>query len=70
MIKALLVIRLKQVYRGLIGIGMIRLVFLIGLIGFVGKCEPYQMIISYERNAKQFLFEKVNLNYSLLYLSP
>ena len=36
MVKALLIIRLKQIYRGLIGIGLIRLVFLIALIGFLG----------------------------------
>lgn len=36
MIKALLIIRLKQIYRGLIGIGLIRGIFLIGLIGFLG----------------------------------
>ena len=36
MIKALLIIRLKQFYRGIIGIGLIRIIFLIGLIGFLG----------------------------------
>ncbi len=36
MIKALLIIRLKQFYRGIIGIGLIRIIFLIGLIGFFG----------------------------------
>lgn len=36
MIKALFKIRLKQIYRGIIGIGLIRLVFLVGLIGFLG----------------------------------
>ncbi|MCW3804809.1 hypothetical protein [Plebeiibacterium marinum] len=36
MVKALLIIRLKQIYRELIGIGLIRLVFLIALIGFLG----------------------------------
>lgn len=36
MIKALLIIRLKQIYRGLIGIGLIRLVFLSALIGLLG----------------------------------
>jgi len=36
MIKALLIIRLKQIYRGLIEIGLIRLIFLFGLFGFIG----------------------------------
>lgn len=36
MITALLKIRLKQIYRGLIEIGLIRLIFLIGLFGFLG----------------------------------
>ena len=36
MIRALLLIRLKQSYRGLLGIGLIRLVILIALIGFLG----------------------------------
>lgn len=36
MIKNLLVVRLKQISRGLVGIGFIRLIFLIGLTGFVG----------------------------------
>jgi hypothetical protein len=33
MIKALIKIRVKQIYRGLIGIGLIRLIFIIGLLG-------------------------------------
>lgn len=36
MIRALLKIRLKQIYRGIIGIGLIRFIFLVGLIGFLG----------------------------------
>lgn len=35
MIKALIKIRFKQLYRGIIGIGLIRMIFLIGLLGFV-----------------------------------
>jgi len=35
MIEAFVKIRLKQIYRGLIGIGLIRIIFLIGLIGFI-----------------------------------
>lgn len=35
MIEALIKIRFKQLYRGIIGIGMIRMIFLIGLLGFV-----------------------------------
>lgn len=36
MIRALLKIRLKQIYRGIIGIGLIRFIFLVGLVGFLG----------------------------------
>lgn len=36
MIRALLKIRLKQIYRGIIGIGIIRFIFLVGLFGFLG----------------------------------
>lgn len=36
MIRTLLIIRLKQIYRGLIGIGFFRIVFLLGLMGFLG----------------------------------
>ena len=36
MIEALVIIRLKQFYRGLIGIGLIRIIFLIGLLAFIG----------------------------------
>lgn len=35
MIEALIKIRFKQLYRGIIGIGLIRMIFLIGLLGFV-----------------------------------
>ncbi len=36
MIKALLIIRFKQIYRGIFGIGLIRGIFLIILLGFLG----------------------------------
>ncbi|MFV0591693.1 MAG: hypothetical protein ACK5M7_09930 [Draconibacterium sp.] len=36
MIRALLKIRLKQIYRGIMGIGLIRFIFLVGLVGFLG----------------------------------
>lgn len=36
MIMALLKIRLKQIYRGIIGIGLIRFIFLVGLVTFLG----------------------------------
>ena len=36
MIEAFVKIRLKQFYRGLIGVGLIRIIFLIGLVGFIG----------------------------------
>jgi hypothetical protein len=36
MIEAFVKIRLKQFYRGLIGVGLIRIIFLIGLLGFIG----------------------------------
>nr|MDA3865190.1 hypothetical protein [Salinivirgaceae bacterium] len=36
MIKTLLKIRLKQIYREISGIGLIRLIVLAGIIGFVG----------------------------------
>lgn len=36
MANALLIIRTKQILRGLVGIGLVRLVFLVGLIGFLG----------------------------------
>ena len=35
MIKAFVIIRLKQFYRALIGIGFFRMIFLIGLLGFI-----------------------------------
>ena len=35
MIEALIKIRIKQFYRGLIGIGLFRIIFLIGLLGFI-----------------------------------
>jgi len=36
LIEAFVKIRLKQFYRGLIGVGLIRIVVLIGLVGFIG----------------------------------
>lgn len=36
MIEAFVKIRLKQFYRGLIGVGLIRIIFLIGIVGFIG----------------------------------
>ncbi len=36
MIRALLKIRLKQIYRGIIGVGLIRFIFLVGLVVFLG----------------------------------
>ena len=35
MIEAFIKIRLKQFYRGLIGVGLIRIIFLVGLVGFI-----------------------------------
>jgi len=42
MIKALLTIRLKQLYRSLVGIGLFRLIFLLGLVAILGVILYYQ----------------------------
>ncbi len=36
-------------------------IFILGIstLSFYERCEPYQMILSYELNAKQFLFQKI-----------
>lgn len=56
MIKALLIIRLKQVYRGLIGIGLIRLVFLIGLIGFLG-------LVLYTKTSNNLIAQYISIGF-------
>lgn len=46
MIKALIKIRFKQLFRGIIGIGLIRIIFLIGLLGFVAIIMFIQLSIN------------------------